>query len=344
MNKIKRIFWNDQEKRIHSLWRLVGQFVIVILVAIIIQYTIIAGIAIAGLVTQSITVEQIEISTLKTVFRTFSEQHGDIPTYIHLFFSYLGGTWVAGRLLDRRRFNDFGLNFSKKWWFDFGFGLFLGAFLMTIIFLIELVAGWVTITGTFVTLTPSDGFPSAILYPIVIFILVGIQEELIGRGYQLTNLAEGFNWKRFDPRWPVVIAALISAGIFGVEHSTNPHASVISTFNVFLGGIFLAVGFILTGGLGIPIGLHITWNFFQGNVFGFPVSGTAVRAATFISVNQSGPDFLTGGAFGPEAGLLGVGAMVIGCLLVLLWVKLCDGKVSIQKTIASAQSTAIPGR
>lgn len=209
---------------------------------------------------------------------------------------------------------------------------------MTVIFLIELVAGWVAITGTFVTLTSGNGFHPAIIYPIVIFILVGIQEELVGRGYQLTNLAEGLNWKRIDPRFALVIASVVSAAIFGLAHSTNPHASAISTFNVFLGGIFLAVGFILTGELAIPIGLHIAWNFFQGNVFGFPVSGTAVRATTFISVNQAGPSLWTGGAFGPEAGLLGVGAMVIGCLLILGWVKLRDGRIALHTEIAEAPS------
>lgn len=339
MTRVRSVFWNDRENRIRALWRLAGQFVITIAVALILQYTIIAGIAIVGLITKSIPVAQIEISTLKTLFRTFSEQHGSIPAAIYTFFSYLGGTWVAGRLLDRRRFANLGFRLSKTWRLDLGFGLFLGAFLMTIVFLIELAAGWVTVTGTFVTLTPGDGFPAAILYPIVLFILVGIQEEAVGRGYQLTNLAEGLNCKRIDPRWSVAIAALISAAIFGLAHSTNPHASVISTLCVSLAGIFLALGFVLTGELGIPIGLHITWNLFQGNVFGFPVSGTAVRAATFISVDQRGPDLWTGGSFGPEAGLLGVGAMAVGCLLILGWVKLRDGEVSIQRAIASAPVT-----
>jgi hypothetical protein len=96
------------------------------------------------------------------------------------------------------------------------------------------------------------------------------------------------------------------------------------------------MGYLLTGELAIPIALHITWNFFQGNVFGFPVSGTAVRAATFISIEQGGPDLWTGGAFGPEAGLLGLGAMIVGIFVIILWVRWRYGQVSLDLSLAQA--------
>src|SRR5690606_39480810 len=103
----------------------------------------------------------------------------------------VASVWLAGRFLDKRRFAEFGLRIDRRWWEDFGFGLALGAVLMALIVVVELAAGWVTVTGTFVTSNPATPFIVAILSPVIIFLIVGFQEELLSRGYQLTNLAEG---------------------------------------------------------------------------------------------------------------------------------------------------------
>jgi membrane protease YdiL (CAAX protease family) len=248
----------------------------------------------------------------------------------------LASVWLAGRLLDRRSFADFGFHMAGNWWRDLGFGLFLGAALMLIIFLIELGAGWVTVTGTLVTQTPDAPFFLAILLPLIIFVAVGIYEELLSRGYHLRNIAEGLNWSIIGPRWALVIATLISSALFGLAHLANPNASFISSFNIFVAGaILLAIGYLLTGELAIPIGVHITWNFFQGNVFGFPVSGADFGSATFISIQQGGPDVWTGGAFGPEAGLLGLGAILLGGVVMALWVRWRYGRVELCTNLAA---------
>ena len=90
----------------------------------------------------------------------------------------------------------------------------------------------------------------------------------------------------------------------------------------------MGAGLILTGELAIPIGLHIFWNFFQGNIFGFPVSGVSYPAeiVSLIKINQSGPEMWTGGGFGPEAGLLGLFANLLGLLLIFGWVYIRRGK------------------
>lgn len=103
--------------------------------------------------------------------------------------------------------------------------------------------------------------------------------------------------------------------------------------NLVLAGIFLGLGYVLTGELAISIGLHITWNFFQGPVFGFPVSGGA-SAASFIGIQQLGPDWVTGGAFGPEAGAIGLAAMLLGSLLIVLWVKRIHGAAGLRDQLA----------
>lgn len=76
--------------------------------------------------------------------------------------------------------------------------------------------------------------------------------------------------------------------------------------------MLLRVPYLLTGELAIPIGLHTTWNLFQGTVYGFPVSGSAPTRRVFV-VEQGGPELWTGGPFGPEAGLLAVVWVLLGC-------------------------------
>ena len=147
-------------------------------------------------------------------------------------------------------------------------------------------------------------------------------------------MAEGLNYPSIGPRGAVLIALVISSTILGVLHILNPRATLVSTVNISLAGIFLGLGYVLTGRLAIPIGLHITWNFFQGSVFGFPVSGMDTIGATFVETRQGGPDALTGGAFGPEAGLIGIVAMVTGRLLVVARVRLRSGKTTRQAAVA----------
>jgi hypothetical protein len=114
----------------------------------------------------------------------------------------------------------------------------------------------------------------------------------------------------------------------------NPNATWISTSALMLAGLFLGLGYILTGSLALPIGLHLTWNFFQGSIFGFPVSGIAFNVATLIAIKQEGPVVWTGGAFGPEAGLLGIVAIVIGCALIVWWVQRNYGQVQLVTALA----------
>jgi membrane protease YdiL (CAAX protease family) len=232
----------------------------------------------------------------------------------------LGSTWLVVHFIDRRRWSDMGLTFNRSWWIDFLFGLCLGSLLMSLVFAVEYAAGWVTVSSIFAVDLRATPFVVALIGPLVVSLVISIIEELLARGYQLRNMAEGLNMPQLGPTRAIVGSWLISSLLFGLLHVFNPNATLLSTIYLTLTGVFFGLGYVLTGRLGLPIGLHFAWNVFQGNVYGFPVSGNIFGGATVIKIAQGGPALWTGGAFGPEAGLLGIAATLLGCLLTLLWV------------------------
>ena len=314
---MRRLFLNE-EVRLRAGWRLLVQLLL---------YAI--GVSLFG------------SFTLAAVAGLFPGAGTDPSPYLSVLF-YAGAAlvatasvWACGRSLDGRPFSGFGLHLDRAWWSDLGFGLLLGALLMTGIFLVQLAAGWARVTGAFVGVEGGAFFP-AILAPAALFVCVGFYEELVSRGYQLTNLAEGLNVAAVGPRGAILLAWVLSSSVFAVFHLFNPNTGVLSTLNIFLAGMMLGAGYVLTGRLAIPVGLHTTWNFFQGNVFGFPVSGLTLVDATFLSTRQNGPDLLTGGPFGPEAGLLAPAAMAVGVGLIALRVRRRSGKLGLHLPLADS--------
>ena len=301
MTILKYIFWNTKQARLRTGVRMLIQLTVFFLL----------------------------MKGLAALFHVPSELTREMPIWVFLsiaavrLFRVVLSVWLAGRYLDHRPFASFGLHLNREWWQDLGFGLGLGILLISSVFLIELAAGWVTITDTFHTANSDQSFILKLIVFVILFVCVGFSEELMYRGYHLTNIAEGFNIKAIGPKYANGIAVVLSSILFGVFHLGSPGATLISTFNIFLWGILFVVAYVMTGRLAIPIGIHVSWNLFQGNVFGFPVSGTTFSAdtVTFFSIQQGGPTLWTGGAFGPEAGLFGLLAILIGILLIVSWVR-----------------------
>jgi membrane protease YdiL (CAAX protease family) len=177
-----------------------------------------------------------------------------------------------------------------------------------LIFGFEYYMGWLTFKGFAWDYQSTLEVISHSLLYFMGFTLVGWNEELLSRGYHLQNIANGI-----DLKWAVFISSII----FSLLHIYNPHANWISFIGIFFAGVFLASGYIQTKQLWLPIGLHIGWNFFEGVVFGFPVSGTETYKLIIAEVN--GPELWTGGLFGPEAGIVILPALAIGILLVFMY-------------------------
>ncbi len=139
-----------------------------------------------------------------------------------------------------------------------------------------------------------------------LMLLVAFYEELAFRGYILNNLM-----KSLHP----FTALLLSAMIFALFHGTNPNASVLSILNVFLAGLLLGINFIFTRNLWFGIGLHFSWNFIQGPVLGYEVSGLSLPS--ILVQQQTGADILTGGNFGFEGSIINTALMLLTILVLL---------------------------
>ncbi len=128
---------------------------------------------------------------------------------------------------------------------------------------------------------------------LILCLLISWIEELSFRGYILNNLAESFH---------PYIALLISSLSFAALHIFNSGLSILAFTNLFLAGILLGIVFIYTKTIWFALSLHFSWNFFQGPVFGFKVSG--IEMDSLVIQSLEGTDFITGGEFGFEGSLL----------------------------------------
>jgi membrane protease YdiL (CAAX protease family) len=308
MDRLLFPFWNRDERRLRAGWRLVIQFIAFVLVAVIAQFLVVA------------------------TFGNGTALGKALMAVLYLAFE-LGAGWLVARFIDRRRFADFGYHVNRRWWLDLAFGFLVGGLMISGIFVVEWLAGWVTVTAP----APSKSgirLPIAVLIEFLFFVAVACNEEFISRGYQIRNLAEGLVGRRIGPRAAIAAAWFITAALFGLAHAINPGATVISSINIMLtAGGLLGLAYVATGELAIPIGIHLAWNFFQGPVYGFAVSGTSSDASLF-NLTQGGPKLWTGGEFGPEAGLLCTISCAIALALVAVWIRGRQGKLAFDAELA----------
>lgn len=208
----------------------------------------------------------------------------------------LGGYALYCATIEGRRVHELNLRKSIG---QTALGLLLGMGFISIIVLIMWVTGCYKVTGMNSVM---------IMLPLLAGALqTGITEEILSRGIIFRIAEDGVGtW------WSV----LISAAFFGFGHIWNPNATVISSVSIALtAGIILAMLYVITRQLWIPIGLHMGWNFALGGIYGAPVSGLDMNG--FLIPSISGPEWLTGGAFGPEASIITVLVfMIFGAFLI----------------------------
>lgn len=137
-------------------------------------------------------------------------------------------------------------------------------------------------------------------------ILIALNEEVFVRGYILNNLMTSMN-----KYWALVV----SATIFSLFHSLNFDISLLALINIFLAGVILGSTYIFTKNLWFPISLHLFWNFIQGPVLGYSVSGQKIESV--FKVNLFGSSKVNGGGFGFEGSIVCTILLVIAIGLII---------------------------
>ena len=278
---LTEIFLSPDEPRLRAGWRLLGQWIILFIVLILVSFPL--------AIIDNISPELNEILSL--VGTT------GIP--------FVASVYFARRYFDNRSMVSLGLKRDKKAGRDILAGVGIAGIIMGIIFIIELSAGWLEFQDWGWNVVSPTEFGINLFIWGAVFLAIGFYEELFSRGYQFQNLEEGLN---------TPLAVLISSTFFGVLHLSNPNSDWTAGVGITISGLFFAYAYLRTRQLWLPIGLHIGWNFFEGPVFGFPVSG--LETVRTIQHQIEGPILFTGGAFGPEAGLVLLPAIVVGTILI----------------------------
>jgi membrane protease YdiL (CAAX protease family) len=210
--------------------------------------------------------------------------------------------WNFRRFIDRKSFKSLGFAF-REYKMDFIQGMLLGIGLISLGFFLLWLFGFLTIESLMF-------IPISILGYIFLFFIVAVNEEVMVRGYILNNLSESVN---------KYIALIITAVLFAIMHMANANISTVGFINIILAGILLGIYYIHKQNLWFPIGIHFTWNLFQGPVLGFEVSGE--KTNSIITQNIQGNEILTGGEFGFEASLLATALMIIAIIVIHLQFK-----------------------
>lgn len=214
--------------------------------------------------------------------------------------------FLARRFVDRKNFVSLGFGAAGSAWKDLLFGFALSGMmaacvlgLMVLFGAVENVqlvwAGWSTLALLLTLLFPN--------------IVIGYWEELVFRGYLLQNMAEGLG-----PRVAIVVSCLL----YGLLHSGNPNATIVSSLIIVIFGFLRIYGLIASGFLWLSMGMHIGWNYFQGAVFGFAASGHE-QAQTLFTHEAASANWLSGGRFGPEGSVLIIPVLLLALLVMRAW-------------------------
>ncbi len=258
---------------------------------------IVIGFAVAiGLFGSRAALEEIQIG------KDYKDAITNAAIAIMAFASYT----ILYRFYEKRQITELKFTGFTK---NAGIGFLVGFILQSFVILVIYIGGGYSILRV---------NPASFLLPgFMIALSSGIFEEILFRGiiFRLTEEKLGST-----------IAIIISALIFGLMHLANKNSSIYSAVAIAIeAGVLLAASYIYSKNLWLPIFLHFAWNFAEAGIYGAVISGNTINKSLFTS-KFTGPDFLTGGAFGPENSIQAV-LLCLAVGIIFIWIAKRQNKI-----------------
>ena len=222
-----------------------------------------------------------------------------------LLFLLLGGFAAMGFAFQRQRnpVQAMGLVRRSTSREEFATGTALGWGLMVACVLPIALAG-----GLRITLWTTPRQFGLMFLDLLILAVAALAEELAFRGYPFQRLVEACG---------PILATLLMSLLFGLRHMQNPDATQASVVVTVFAGWLMSAAYLRTRALWLAWGFHFAWNAAMGLLFGLPISGIRTFSPV-IETNSSGPNWLTGGFYGPE-GSLTCALVLLAGIIVLFW-------------------------
>lgn len=205
--------------------------------------------------------------------------------------------------LEHRPFSDLGLSVKKGHARGLWYGLLVAVVLYAIGFGLTCLFGDIEVIGFHFD-------PMNLLGAFVFFLLVALFEEILMRGYILGHL--------LHTRLNKFLSLFISSALFALLHIFNPEVAIFPMINLMLAGMMLGASYIYTKNLCFPISLHLFWNWIQGPILGYRVSGNDFMSS-MLTLRLPEANAVNGGAFGFEGSLICTVLMIVLTIMIVWW-------------------------
>ncbi|MBG0770634.1 MAG: CPBP family intramembrane metalloprotease [Anaerolineaceae bacterium] len=295
---MKRLFWNANENRLRAGWRVAIQ-----MLWVTIPYVILG---LSGFFSDGVLIE----AKTSVVGVTLT----------------VSSVVLLGIFVDKRKLTDFGVRLrQKRWWQDYLIGILGGVVGVSAYVLVLWLGKWADVGPTLQSAGTAGQIISKMLLFLAAYMGVGLFEELM-RIYQVRNLAEGFTNSKGRLFVSLVSAVLIAALYSVVMHLANPNPYFLTY--VFITTSIYSFFYLWTGRSGLAMGMHFAWDFAASCIFSLGSMASPSYPAFFYVLYQTPTEAALNKAI-----FLGVAGKLAGLLVVLLWLKLRDGKIKLNPAL-----------